>query len=41
MWEDPDVKGKSSLKISRQRKGTEGPSCGVRGSRNSVNFCMS
>jgi len=40
MWEDPAVKGKS-MKISRQRKGTEGPHCGARGSRNSVNFCMS
>ena len=32
---------KTSLKISRQRKGTEGPNCGVRESRSTVNFCMS
>lgn len=41
MWEDLAVKGRNSLKISRQHKGTEGPNCGVRGSRNSLNFCMS
>lgn len=38
MWKDPDVKGKSSFKISRQRKGAEGPNYGVRGNRNIINF---
>jgi len=41
MWEDAGVKGKSSFKISGQRKGTEGPNCGVRRSGKIVNFFTS